>query len=162
MALPLPKSPVDKGIAPACKTRRQLKFMYVYQYIRNQYVIKVGNGKQNLYLDANLLSEVLANFIPLLTVCWVVQMSAHNSGISEIPVGATDSPPCLVVAHLHSSLHHCLPTSKTYIPLRTTRIDYLVIIYNPDICGQCSNCIVSAYCSNELQLYHSTSNNHNS
>ena len=64
-------------------------------------------------------------YYTLLTVCWVVQMSAHNSGICEVPVvGAANSPPCLVVAHFHPSFHHCFSSSKTYIPLNTTRTDY--------------------------------------
>ena len=70
-----------------------------------------------------MLTEVGSTYVMQLTICWVLQMSAHNSGIIVVPVGgvATNSPPCLVVAHLHPSLHCCLSSSKTYISLSTTR-----------------------------------------
>ena len=70
-----------------------------------------------------MLTEVGSTYVMQLTIGLVLQMSVHNSGISVIPVVgvATNSPPCLVVAHFYASLRCCLSSSKTYISLSTTR-----------------------------------------
>ena len=86
-------------------------------------------------------------------------MSAHNSGISEVPVPrvATNCPPCLVVAHFHPSLHHCLSTSKTHTPLSTTGTDYKwkKSVHSSPTWKQATK---SAYHNNELQHYIASNN----
>ena len=69
VALPLPKYAVDKGIAPGCKTRYDKKgiapgcktrydemiYNHVHVTVHMKAISKAGGGRQNLYLQANLL-----------------------------------------------------------------------------------------------------------
>ena len=102
--------------------------------IPNQYCgiapSKVCSGNRNYpciqhkIICAAKYNLLTCSLVLMLTVGWIVQMSTHNSGISEVPViRATNSPPCLIVTHLNPSLHHCFSTSKTYVSLTTTGID---------------------------------------
>ena len=47
---------MDKGIAPGCKTRYdEMIYNHVHVTVHMKAISKAGGGRQNLYLQANLL-----------------------------------------------------------------------------------------------------------